>query len=178
MMKYLLNIPLLIVASSLFAGEFSFDVPMQLKNAHTYYISGQIGKISPSEFMVDTGSSYMMINEITLAQLEESGEAQYLRQLTGILANGDEIQVPIYTLSTVRIGDNCVLENVEAAVFPGDTRQILGLSALLKAAPFIFSTEPPKLQLSHCQLAEAKTGGQTELAAGPEGHQLLPAGKH
>ena len=118
--------------------------------------------------MVDTGSSYMMINEITLAQLEESGDAQYLRELTGILANGDEMRVPVYTLSSVRIGENCVLEDVEAAVFPGDTRQILGLSALSKAAPFIFSTQPPRLQLSHCQLVEAKNGSHPELAAVPE----------
>jgi hypothetical protein len=39
---------------------------------------------------------------------------------------------------------------VEAAVFPGKTRQILGLSALKKAAPFIFSMDPPNLVLSNC----------------------------
>ncbi|MDJ0806316.1 MAG: retropepsin-like aspartic protease [Gammaproteobacteria bacterium] len=159
-MKHLFSLPLLAFTACLTAGEFSVDVPMQLKDAHTYYISGQVGEITPSDFMVDTGSSYMMINEITLAQLKQSGEARYRRELTGILANGDEMRVPIYTLPKVRIGENCVLEDVEAAVFPGDTRQILGLSALLKAAPFIFSTEPPKLQLSHC-LVTAESGSQT-----------------
>ena len=118
--------------------------------------------------MVDTGSSYMMINEITLAQLQATGDARYLRELTGILANGDEMQVPVYALSKVRIGEDCVLEDVEAAVFPGDTRQILGLSALSKAAPFIFSTQPPRLRLSHCRLAVTTTDSQTTLAAGPE----------
>ncbi|MEN8179930.1 MAG: retropepsin-like aspartic protease [Pseudomonadota bacterium] len=167
MKKCFLSIPLLIFSSCLFADNFSIDVPMQLRDAHTYYISGQIGEISPSEFMVDTGSSYMMINEITLAQLENSGEAEYQRELTGVLANGEEMRVPVYTLSTVRIGDHCVLEDVEAAVFPGDTRQILGLSALSKAAPFIFSTQPPELKLSRCLPTE--TGHQAELAAGPEG---------
>lgn len=177
-MKNLLTISLLFFASSLSADEFSVDVPMHLKNAYTYYISGQVGEVSPSEFMVDTGSSYMMINEITLAQLQDSGDARYLRELTGVLANGDEMQVPIYTVSTLRIGDNCVLEDVEAAVFPGDTRQILGLSALLKAAPFIFSTEPPKLQLSHCQSAEADTGSQPELAAGPQDLMRYPVNRN
>ncbi len=168
MIQNLMSVTLLILANNLAADQFSVDVPMQLKDAHTYYISGQIGGISHSEFMVDTGSSYMMINEITLAQLEESGDAQYLRELTGILANGDEMRVPVYTLSSVRIGENCILEDVEAAVFPGDTRQILGLSALSKAAPFIFSTQPPRLQLSHCQLVEAKNDSHPELAAVPE----------
>lgn len=167
-MNRLIGVALLSISVSLSAGEFGIHVPMQLKDAHTYYITGQIGQVSPSDFMVDTGSSYMMINEITLAQLEQTGDAQYLRELTGILANGDEMRVPIYTISSVRIGENCILQNVEAAVFPGDTRQILGLSALLKAAPFIFSVHPPKLQLSHCLSAQAETGGQTELAAGLE----------
>jgi hypothetical protein len=94
------------------------------------------------------------------------GEAQYLRELTGILANGTEMQVPVYRLSAVRIGEKCLLQDVEAAVFPGDTRQILGLSALQKAAPFIFSTQPPKLQLSHCHPGNSKTDNQTELVAG------------
>jgi len=169
MKKHLLSIPLLIFAAGLSADQFSVDVPMQLKDAHTYYITGQIGGISHSEFMVDTGSSYMMINEITLALLEESGDAQYLRELTGILANGEEMRVPVYTLSTVRIGADCELKDVEAAVFPGDTRQILGLSALSKAAPFIFSTEPPSLQLSHCRRVKAEADSPSELAAGPEG---------
>ena len=42
-------------------------------------------------------------------------------------------------------------------MFPGKTRQILGLSALRQAAPFIFSMNPPKLVLCNCtdRLAEA-----------------------
>jgi predicted aspartyl protease len=167
-MNRLVGISLLMFSATLSAGEFGIHVPMQLKDAHTYYITGQVGQNTPSEFMVDTGSSYMMINEITLAQLEQTGDAHYLRELTGILANGDEMRVPIYELSSVRIGDDCLLEGVEAAVFPGDTRQILGLSALLKAAPFIFSVTPPRLQLSHCLSATAQNSGQTtELAAVP-----------
>jgi predicted aspartyl protease len=156
---------LLILTADLSAGEFSFDVPMYMKGASTFYISGQIGNSAPTDFMVDTGSSYMTINEETLAQLRASDEPRYLRELTGVLANGDEIRVPVYSLTSVRIGGVCMLEDVEAAVFPGNTRQILGLSALLKAAPFIFSTDPPQLELSHCQMAETEPDAQPRLAA-------------
>jgi hypothetical protein len=167
MIKSLLTVALLLnLTAELSAEEFSFDVPMYLKGASTYYISGQIGDMAPTDFMVDTGSSYMTINEETLAQLRASHEPRYLRELTGVLANGDEIRVPVYALTSVRIGGVCVLEDVEAAVFPGNTRQILGLSALLKAAPFIFSTNPPQLELSHCQLAgTAPPEAQPRLAA-------------
>jgi hypothetical protein len=61
-----------------------------------------------------------------------------------------------------------MLEEVEVAVFPGNTRQIVGLSVLTRAAPFVFSTNPPQLQLSNCDFVEVKTGDQTALATGIE----------
>jgi hypothetical protein len=167
MFKHLLTLSLFFSLSLGHCAEpFGFSIPMYMKGATTYYISGQIGDIAPSDFMVDTGSSYMTINEITLARLRGSHAPRYLRELTGVLANGDEVRVPVYALSRVRIGGVCLLEDIEAAVFPGDTRQILGLSALLKAAPFIFSTDPPQLELSHCQLADADPEDQPKLAGG------------
>ncbi len=155
----------LALAGTGMASEFDFDVPMHLKGASTFYISGRIGEMPPSEFMVDTGSSYMTINEETLASLKLTEEPVYLRDLTGVLANGDHMRVPVYAVSSVQLGDNCRLEEVEVAVFPGRTRQILGLSVLLKAAPFVFSTDPPQLQLSNCGISETKNGDQTVLAA-------------
>lgn len=123
--------------------------------------------MAPTEFMVDTGSSYMTINESTLAELRTVGNPRYQRDLKGVLANGAEMQVPVYKISDVLIGENCLLEEVEVAVFPGKTRQILGLSALLKTAPFTFSTEPPQLQLSNCNLTKVAASNQpTQLAAG------------
>ena len=153
------------------ASEFDFDVPMHLKGASTFYISGQIGDMPPTEFMVDTGSSYMTINEETLTLLQQTEDPVYLRDLTGILANGDQMRVPVYAVSSVELGEGCRLEEVEVAVFPGKTRQILGLSALLKAAPFVFSTNPPQLQLSNCDLSKTKNGDQTVLAADTGTHQ-------
>jgi predicted aspartyl protease len=147
------------------ASEFDFDVPMHLKGASTFYISGRVGDMPPTDFMVDTGSSYMTINEETLSLLQQTEDPVYLRDLTGILANGDRMRVPVYAVSSVQLGEGCRLEEVEVAVFPGKTRQILGLSVLLKAAPFVFSTNPPQLQLSNCDFAETKNGDQTVLAA-------------
>jgi predicted aspartyl protease len=155
----------LVLAGPAMGSEFDFDVPMHLKGANTFYISGRIGNMPPSDFMVDTGSSYMTINEETLASLKLTDKPVYLRDLTGVLANGDSMRVPVYAISSVQLGDGCHLEEVEVAVFPGKTRQILGLSVLLKAAPFVFSTDPPQLQLSNCGLTGTKNGDQTVLAA-------------
>jgi predicted aspartyl protease len=128
--------------------DFDVRVPMQAKNAATYYVNAEIEGVGNSEFMVDTGSGYMTINEDTLEALVASNQAEYLKDLSGILANGDRMRVPVYLISHMAIGGQCEIKDVEAAVFPGKTRQILGLSALSRTAPFIFSTDPAELVLT------------------------------
>jgi len=142
-------------AQQALADEFGFRIAMQEKSAATFYVAGEIVGYGPVELMVDTGSGYMTINEETLAVLKRSNAARYVKQLQGVLADGTELQVPVYAIARMSIGGACWLEDVEAAVFPGASRQILGLSALRRAAPFIFSVDPPSLTLSRCEdLAE------------------------
>lgn len=153
---------LLLVAVSLAAApysqaeDFKFTVPMRDRGAATYYVQGQIEGYGATELMVDTGSGYLTINEDALATLKREQRVDYVRQLTGVLADGSEMVVPVYKVKSVTIGENCELRDVEAAVFPGKTRFILGLSALTKAAPFIFSIDPPKLVLSNCLTAATR----------------------
>ena len=139
------------VATAAPAGGTITPVPMILKGSKTFYVSGWMAGIERTEFMVDTGSSYMTINQVTLEKLKENAQVDYLRELTGVLANGDEVVMPVYRIPKVVLGDSCELIDVEAVVFPGNTRQILGLSVLRKAAPFMFSVDPPVLQLSNCR---------------------------
>ena len=138
------------LSSSAGAEQFETKVPMRDKGVATYYVSGEIDGYGTVEFMVDTGSGYMTINEQTLLALLERNQAVYVRLLEAVLADGKRTQVPVYTLSRINIGGQCWVHNVEAAVFPGKTRQILGLSALKTVSPFIFSFDPPELILSHC----------------------------
>lgn len=138
------------IAATVCAGGVSTNVPMTLKGSQTFYVSGWVAGIEPTEFMVDTGSSYMTINQSTLNQLRENGQADYLRDLIGILANGDEVVRPVYRIPKIVLGNSCEMFDVEAVVFPGTTRQILGLNVLRKAAPFMFTVDPPQLQLSNC----------------------------
>jgi hypothetical protein len=70
--------------------------------------------------------------------------------LTGVMADGSQHRLPVYRIRRLVLGKDCVLSNVEAAVFPQNTRMLLGLTALEKAAPFVFSTNPPRLSLSNC----------------------------
>jgi predicted aspartyl protease len=155
-----LAVALTLASTPIPADEFDVTVPMHDKGLATYYVHAQIADLEASELMVDTGSGYLTINEQTLKALQERGQAQYVKNLRAILANGTDLVIPVYAISELRLGA-CTLRNVEAAVFPARTRQLLGLSALNKAAPFIFSIDPPKLVLSHC------TGRHDALLAQP-----------
>jgi predicted aspartyl protease len=147
------------------AGEFATTVDMRDKGAATFYVQGEIAGLGPIDLMVDTGSGYTTINEEILARLQGTTHVRYVRQMRGRLANGTEMNVAVYAIGAVNIGGNCWLKNVEAAVFPGKTRPILGLNALQRTAPFIFSFQPPRLHLSNCTEQTAQTTGSADVAA-------------
>ncbi len=132
------------------AGEFETAVDMRSKGGATFYVPGRITGLGEVDLMVDTGSGYMTINEEILHTLKEGGQATFVRDLRGRLADGSELNVPVYAIESVSIGEACWMRDVEAAVFPGSTRPILGLNVLQRAGPFIFSFDPPRLVLSRC----------------------------
>jgi predicted aspartyl protease len=149
---------LIMESAAVIAGKFDARIPMSLGTSTTYYVQGRFGGLEATDFMVDTGSGFLTINKPTLDELLERGLATYKRDLPGVLADGTEIEVPVYQVAQFSIGP-CLLQNVEAAVFPSTKRQIIGLNVLNRSAPFIFSVNPPELVLSHCTeegLAEAE----------------------
>lgn len=159
-----LALPVVLSPGAASTKDFGHRVSMQEKSAATFYVPGAISGFGPLELMVDTGSGYMTINEQTLDVLKRQGAVRYVKQLQGILADGSELTVPVYAIGRMSIGGSCWLYDVEAAVFPGTSRQILGLSALRKTAPFIFSVDPPALELSHCEEYRGAAMGSPPLA--------------
>lgn len=140
----------LAIVSPASAQEFGTIIPMREKGSATYYVTTEILGLGAVDLMVDTGSSYTTINEETLAVLIQQQRADYISDLEGMLADGTRLMLPIYSIHSINIGGQCPLRDIEVAVFPGNTRQILGLSTLRQASPFIFSMDPPQLALSHC----------------------------
>jgi len=143
------------------AAESTASIPMRLGDAATFYIQAAVGDLQKMDFMVDTGSGYMTINQATLVALQRTGQAQYQRKLRAVLANGTEVQVPVYRLTQLALGD-CRLNNVEAAVLPGTDRQIIGLNALQQADSFTFSFNPPQLQMTNCPQAKLLADARVE----------------
>ena len=159
-----LAIPLMVTAFTMGGGEAQFNkrVPIRSKGTSAYYIEGHIEGFGTTQLLVDTGSGYTTINEETLAVLQQSGRARYLRNLSGIMADGSRKTIPIYLISGINLGGECMIRDIEAAVFPAKTRLILGLATLSRVSPFIFSLDPPSLLLSCGALTSRLTSRQGE----------------
>lgn len=125
-------------------------IPMQNIGLGTYYVNVKLADMPESQFMVDTGSGYTTINEESLAYLKQRDRVTYIKDIRGVLANGNTHVVEVWEVSSITLNDQCTLNNVKVAVFPGKTRQILGLSALKKAAPLELNFDPPTLSLASC----------------------------
>ena len=138
------------LAAPVQAAQFGTTVPMSKKGTATYYVPVEFDGTASNDLMVDTGSDYVTINEATLDMLKERGKVDYVKQVGGIMADGTDVIVPIYRIASLNIGCCCIVQDVEAAVFKGTQRQILGLSALKKVAPFALSVDPAHLILSDC----------------------------
>lgn len=133
------------------AAQFGTTVPMSKKGSSTYYVPVAFAGATGNDLMVDTGSDYVTINETTLGLLKQHGDVDFVKQVAGVMANGTDVIVPIYRIAKLNIGCCCIVHDVEVAVFEGTERQILGLSALKKVAPFALSVDPAHLILSDCQ---------------------------
>ena len=149
--KYITALLLLSIGGA-YATTQTRNIPMQDIGRGTYYVNVALADLSSSQFMVDTGSGYVAINQESLNRLKNNKQVSYMRDIKGILANGTVYVVPIWRVSSLTLNDKCTLRNIEVAVFPGKTRQILGLSALKKAAPLQISFDPPELILSNCDV--------------------------
>lgn len=140
------------------------SVDLQRRDSGTYYIPGAIQGYGEVELLVDTGSSFLVINEAMLTALQSSGSAVFSHELRGCMADGTDTVVPVYRLAAVRLGAECWIQDVEAAVFPGTSRPILGMNILVRLAPFTFSTEPPQIALNQCT-TDSPPAELAELAA-------------
>ena len=70
------------------AARFDQQIPMQVTKASTFYVGGYLDGFGAVDMLVDTGSSYMTINQAALEVLQKNGSVTYVKDLTGIMADG------------------------------------------------------------------------------------------
>lgn len=126
------------------------EIQLVEKDTDVFYLQAKLGDSAASEFLFDTGSGYLAINEEVLSRLKSDGQAEYLRSIRARLASGAVSAVAVYSIASLDLGGGCVLHDVEAAILPGSTRNILGMNVLKMVDSFSVSFEPAKLVLSGC----------------------------
>ena len=118
----------------------------------TYYVPLVFGSSNPSsplESLVDTGSGFTVVPQSVIEVLLITNEASFTRELIGILASGENMTVPVYTITMLQVG-LCIFRDVEVVVFSGRTSPILGLNIITQLEPvtFSFATERPHLAVN------------------------------
>lgn len=141
-----------LAAPAALAGSPEYTaVALRKHDAGTFYVDGSLQGYGDLRMLLDTGSSYLVISQSILEDLLKAGGARYSRQLEGIMADGSTRVIPVYRLAGLRLGENCWVHDVEAAVMPGQTRPILGMNILSRLAPFTFSADPAEISVQQCQ---------------------------
>ncbi|GAB3274177.1 retropepsin-like aspartic protease family protein [Parahaliea aestuarii] len=139
------------------ALDFPVELPLARSGAGTLTISAEVGG-QHAEFLVDTGAGMVTISRELFEALEDTGELREVRRVALRLANNRVRPVPVYAVEHFRLGQHCDLGPVEVAVLGKGSRNLLGLSALTRAAPFALDTRNPTLFLSQCS-DEARVAG-------------------
>lgn len=133
------------------ALDFDHQVPLVTSPGGSFYVTSSVAGIE-AEFLVDTGAGYVTLGSELFSALRSQGAVREVRRVAARLANGRLKPVTVYEVEHFVIGDGCDIGPVEVAVLPGAGRNLLGLSALTRAAPFAIHTSPPALALSGCDV--------------------------
>lgn len=139
---------LLTVHMTCLAVEIS--VPIDKSGTGNLYVDAVINSNVRSQFMVDTGAGMITLNRELFKEISRRGSVKKVGKIAARLANGKYQTMSLYKVESFSIGENCDLGEMEVAVMKNSGRNILGLSALIKAAPFSIYTDPMELILSGC----------------------------
>lgn len=126
------------------------NVPIDKSKTGNLYVDAVINSHVRSQFMVDTGAGMITLDRALFNEVSRDGSVEKIGKIAARLANGKHQIMSLYKVQSFSIGENCELGEMEVAVMKHSGRNILGLSALIKAAPFSIHTDPMELVLSGC----------------------------
>jgi len=138
---------LLLAGGTAAAGE-PHDVNLTANEVGTLHVEARLGKQVGTEFLLDTGSAYVVLTDATRRSLAAEGALTPIRQLRAVMANNSTARAQVYRVSSLRFADGCEVRNFEAVALPGARKNILGLSALRAVAPFTVDVTPLRLRLN------------------------------
>ncbi len=132
------------------AHNFDHSVPMTVRDSGNVYVTARFETGTASELLVDTGSGLVALSSATFEPLRALTSTVFVRDIHATLAGGRTKRLKVFRIAALTLGTRCVIRDVEVAILPGRTGDILGLSALRQVQPFALDFESPALLLSHC----------------------------
>ena len=149
------------------------NVPIDTSQSGNLYVGAVINSSVRSQFLVDTGAGMITLDRALFKQIAREGTVEKTGEIAARLANGKFETMSLYKVQSFSIGENCDLGEMEVAVMKRAGRNILGLSALMKAAPFSIHANPMELILSGCPVGNEAVAVNTpidKLTFAEEGH--------
>jgi len=145
-----------VIAGALFAAVLSSAVcadggdviALTRTDVGTLHLHGRMGPGPDTEFLLDTGSAYVVLSEETRRSLERRGLLTPLRYLRALMANNTSVRAQVFRVSMLTLSNGCIVRDFEAVALPGARKNILGLSALKTVAPFTIHFSPDQLALN------------------------------
>jgi len=130
-------------------------IALEQTSIGTFYLAATAGRAVTVDFLLDTGSAYVVVAPATLGRLRHEGSVSAAGELVALLADGRRVNAPILRLERLRLSPSCLLSEVDVVALPGARRNIIGWSALRQVAPFTVHLSPARLALTCAGEADA-----------------------
>jgi predicted aspartyl protease len=145
------ELPRLLLLSTLCCGLCSHasagtsEIHLEAVQAGTFYVKASLDGVVETDLLLDTGSGYVSLSKTTFDRIKDTASTTFQRNITGVMANGKAVSVPVYRIAELKLNSECVLHDIEVAVFRDTSRDILGLNALKQMQPLTLQLDPPVL---------------------------------
>lgn len=111
------------------------SISVQAAASGTFYVNGHFSPSIDMDLLIDTGSSFTIIDEKSAKALLEHGAMEYKRSIVGTMADGSEKHVDVYQVKEMFIG-SCRIAEFEAVSLGKHATPVLGINALSSLSPF------------------------------------------
>lgn len=129
-------------------ADETMAVGLTSSGAGTLHVDARLGAAVDSEFLLDTGSAFVVLSESTRRRLAAEGALVPVRRVRAVMANNASTTAQVYRVRSLTVGAGCMVRDIEAVAMPGARKNILGLSALRAMAPFTIHLDPLRLEVN------------------------------
>lgn len=130
------------------AAEGVTSVGLTSSEVGTLHMQGEMGHGIKTEFLLDTGSAYVVLSDSTRRELEAQSALVKVRHLRAVMANNATVRAAVYRVNELKLSTGCIIRDFEAVAIPGAEKDILGLSALRTVAPFTVRLDPSVMEMT------------------------------